>query len=70
MSQAPEDLRAEFDFSLGETGCTLDELLTSMKSTLDLSVRTTHPCFISKLYQGSDPVGQAAELLTSVLNTN
>ena len=33
------------------------------------SLNTLHPYFFDKLYAGSDPVGQAAELVTAALNT-
>merc|ERR1712226_1573786 len=34
------------------------------------SLKTMHPFFLDKLYFGSDPIGQIAELITAVLNTN
>jgi glutamate/tyrosine decarboxylase-like PLP-dependent enzyme len=33
------------------------------------SVSTMHPMFFDKLYAGSDPVGQIAEFMATVLNT-
>lgn len=41
-----------------------------VEAALKYSVRTSHPRFFDKLYAGSDPVGQVAELITAVLNTN
>ena len=29
-----------------------------------------NPYFLDKLYAGTDPIGQIAELITSILNTN
>ena len=60
------------DFKLlsSSDGETVDALLEHLRKVLQYSVRTSHPLFISKLYHGSDPVGQAAELVACVLNTN
>ena len=33
-------------------------------------MKTMHPFFNDKLYYGSDPIGQIAEMVVAVLNTN
>ena len=67
---SPEQLAEEMDLTLHDEGCDTSSLLEAVRRTLQWSVRTSHPLFISKLYHGSDPIGQAAELVTAVLNTN
>jgi glutamate decarboxylase len=47
----------------------LEELIESFKTTFHYSARTMHPFFCDKLWNGSDPIGQTADLITSVLNT-
>lgn len=34
------------------------------------SLKTMHPFFLDKLYPGSDPIGQIAEYIVAILNTN
>ena len=47
----------------------IDECLTTIRQTMDLSLKTMHPFFMDKLYAGSDPIGQIAEYVVAVLNT-
>lgn len=48
----------------------LEAVVEGVTSALRWSVRTTHPLFLDKLCAGSEPVGQVAELVAAVLNTN
>lgn len=58
------------DISLGQEGEPPAKIVERIEAALKYSVRTSHPRFFDKLYAGSDPVGQVAELITAVLNTN
>jgi glutamate/tyrosine decarboxylase-like PLP-dependent enzyme len=40
-----------------------------IETVFKYSVNTLNPYFFDKLYAGSDPIGQVAELVTAVLNT-
>jgi len=66
----PADLAEALDLSLGRDGEPPEKIVARVQSALQYSVRTSHPRFFDKLYAGSDPVGQVAELVTAVLNTN
>jgi len=58
--------------ALGEIpqqGQSIEECVETIKTTFKYSVKTMHPLFNDKLYCGSDPIGQIAELITAVLNT-
>ncbi|KAI8622159.1 pyridoxal phosphate-dependent transferase [Chytriomyces sp. MP71] len=48
----------------------MDSLFDLIQTTLDQSVATQSRGFLDKLYSGSDAVGQIAELIVAVLNTN
>lgn len=48
----------------------LEGLKSSTDWILENSVATWHPAFFEKLYAGTNPVGVAADMLLSVLNTN
>lgn len=43
--------------------------MKGIETTFKYSVKTMHPYFNDKLYAGSDPIGQVAELISGVLNT-
>lgn len=58
------------DINLGADGESPEQIIKRVETTLRYSVRTSHPRFFDKLYAGSDPIGQVAELVTAVLNTN
>ncbi|KAL3933681.1 MAG: hypothetical protein SGBAC_010288, partial [Bacillariaceae sp.] len=49
---------------------TNDDCLEDIKTTFRHSLKTMHPLFFDKLYFGSDPIGQVAELVLAVLNAN
>lgn len=67
----PKALAAVFDLALpagaGRGAAGLDD---AMRKVLRYSVNTWSPGFMDKLYASTDPVGVAADLLLSVLNTN
>lgn len=54
---------------LKDEGHSIDECMETVKTVMDMSVSTMHPYFFDKLYAGSDPMGQMAEFITTVLNT-
>lgn len=55
---------------LPDEGTDLDTIVECIKKTIAYSVRTGHPRYFDKLCHGSESVGQVAEFVTSVLNTN
>ena len=50
-------------------GHSYDECISALETTMKYSVNTLNPFFFDKLYAGSDPIGQIAELIVTVLNT-
>ena len=48
----------------------VDECIETIKTTMEYSLKSMHPFFMDKLYAGSDPIGQIAEFIVSILNTN
>jgi glutamate/tyrosine decarboxylase-like PLP-dependent enzyme len=64
------DLRKKITLDEQEQGANLNDMVDAVKMALQYSVRTSHPLFMDKLYCGSEPVGQVAELVVSILNTN
>lgn len=52
-----------------EEGQDLDAVIKNIDTTMKMSLNTMHPYFFDKLYAGSEPVGQVAELVATVLNT-
>lgn len=63
-------LKSVIDVSLGHEGQSLESIVEHVTQTLRYSARTGHPRFYDKLFAGTDPVGQLAEFVLSVLNTN
>ena len=53
-----------------QDGATIEECVETIKTTFEYSMKTMHPFFNDKLYYGTDPVGQMAEYIVSILNTN
>lgn len=47
----------------------IEEVFESIKTTFKYSFKTMNPFFQDKLYCGSEPIGQIAELIVGVLNT-
>lgn len=70
----PKRLLEAVDFPLStdvsKGGVSPTEIVAIVQQVLKYSVRTAHPRFFDKLYSGSDPTGQVAELITAVTNTN
>lgn len=52
-----------------EEGQDLEAVIKNIDTTMKMSLNTMHPFFFDKLYAGSEPVGQVAELVATVLNT-
>ena len=48
----------------------IEECIKVIETTFKYSLKTMHPFFMDKLYAGSDPIGQIAEYVVAVLNTN
>ena len=48
----------------------VNALRETVSFILSHSTATAHPLFLDKLYAGTDVIGQLAELLTAILNTN
>ncbi|OAA59855.1 pyridoxal phosphate-dependent decarboxylase [Niveomyces insectorum RCEF 264] len=68
---APQELIARLKLDLPKgAGGGRDALLETVQRVLELSVNTWDQGFLDKLYASTTPVGVAAELLLSVLNTN
>ena len=55
---------------LSRQGGTNDDCLEDIKVCFRQNLKTMHPFFFDKLYFGSDPIGQIAELVVAVLNAN
>lgn len=49
---------------------TIEDCAKVIETTFKYSLKTMHPFFMDKLYAGSDPIGQIAEFVVAVLNTN
>ena len=47
----------------------IEQCVETIRKTFDLSMNTMNPFFLDKLYSGSDPIGQVAELVVAILNT-
>lgn len=65
----PKDIIAKLG-EIGDAPGTNDECLDVIETTFEYSMKTLHPLFMDKLYASSDPIGQVAELVIAVLNTN
>tara|TARA_B110000285_G_scaffold100381_1_gene114400 strand:+ start:343 stop:801 length:459 start_codon:yes stop_codon:yes gene_type:complete len=52
-----------------EEGQSIEDCVETIKTTFHYSMRTMHPYFNDKLYNGSNPIGHMAEYVTGVLNT-
>ncbi|XP_071824912.1 cysteine sulfinic acid decarboxylase-like isoform X2 [Apostichopus japonicus] len=68
--QYPKDLKKQLDLEIQDKSSTVDELMELCKSTIDNSVRTTHPFFNNQLWQGVDAVGLAGLYLAHALKTS
>lgn len=63
------DLASTVHLTLPDEGSRAD-FVRGCQETLRYSVRTSHPRFMNQLFAGSEPCGQIAELLTSVINNS
>lgn len=66
----PKKLNQLLDISLPEQGQGQDGLLAAAQEVLKYSVNTWDQGFMDKLYAATTPVGLAADMLLSALNTN
>ena len=64
-----QDLAAVVNLQLPDEGSSRD-FIQGCQDALRYSVRTAHPRFMNQLFAGSEPCGQVAELLTSVINNS
>lgn len=62
----PEITKAFGDLPM--EGSSNEEVAKSIETAFKYSVKTMHPFFLDKLYSGSDPIGQMAELVSTVIN--
>jgi glutamate/tyrosine decarboxylase-like PLP-dependent enzyme len=67
---APKKLESLLSLSLPEQGLGHEGFLSFTKELLQYSVNTWDQGFLAKLYASTTPVGLAADLLLSALNTN
>ena len=66
----PQKLTSLLDVSLPDEGTGKDGLLQAVQKVLQYSVNTWDQGFLDKLYAATTPVGLAADLLLSALNSN
>lgn len=66
----PQKLTPLLDVSLPDEGTGKDGLLQAVQKVLQYSVNTWDQGFLDKLYAATTPVGLAADLLLSALNSN
>lgn len=64
----PEEIIKELG-PVNTHGSSIDECMDTFKTVMKYSVNTMHPYFWDKLWAGSDPIGQVAEFIVTVLNT-
>ncbi|NET54998.1 MAG: PLP-dependent decarboxylase [Symploca sp. SIO2E6] len=67
--QTPDVLQEKLDLTLPEEGVTLEELIPTVKSYLNYSVRTGSTQFFNLLFSGSNIPGILAEMVTTATNT-
>lgn len=66
--QTPEQLKKQFDFDVGKSPITHDDLLKLLEDTIKYSVKTGHPYFVNQLFSSLDPYGLVGQWLTDALN--
>ncbi|GFT23797.1 cysteine sulfinic acid decarboxylase [Nephila pilipes] len=66
----PKELEKIFDLRVEDEPATHEEMVKFCQDVLKYSVKTCHPMFVSRLYQGVDGYGLAGAWLTEALNTN
>lgn len=65
----PQEIIKELG-DLDPKGASIEECVKTIDTTMKYSLKTMHPFFMDKLYAGSDPIGQIAEYIVAILNTN
>ncbi len=58
------------DLSVGEERHSLDQVFDDLSKIATMTPRTTSRRFFNQMFGGRDPVGVAAEILTTILNTS
>ncbi|CAL1285204.1 unnamed protein product [Larinioides sclopetarius] len=66
----PKELEKIFDLRIEDEPSTHEQMVKLCQDVLKYSVKTCHPMFVSRLYQGVDGYGLAGAWLTEALNTN
>lgn len=66
--RTPDQLKKVFDFKVGSSPSTHDELLQLLQNTIRYSVKTGHPYFANQLFSSLDPYGLIGQWLTDALN--
>ena len=66
----PSQITKAMDFSLPDTGHSLDQVVADCRAALRYQVRTGHPHFFNQLSQGLDIVSMAGEWLAATANAN
>lgn len=65
----PKDIIRELG-PLTDEPASIEECAKVIETTFKYSLKSMHPFFMDKLYAGSDPIGQIAEYVVAILNTN
>nr|XP_042908865.1 cysteine sulfinic acid decarboxylase-like [Parasteatoda tepidariorum] len=68
--QHPKELEEIFDLNLGDEPSSLDTMVKLCQDVLKYSVKTCHPMFVSRLYQGVNGFGLSGAWLAESFNTN
>lgn len=66
--QNPDQLKEKFDFVIGDSPSTHEDLLKILEDTIRYSVKTGHPYFANQLFSSLDPYGLVGQWLTDALN--
>ena len=66
----PSQITKAMDFSLPDTGLSLDQVVGDCRAALRYQVKTGHPHFFNQLSQGLDIVSMAGEWLAATANAN
>ena len=73
--RSPDELHRLFEehatsLEIGKDSVDEEKLLKSVDLLLKYSVKTSHPLFLNQLYSRADPVGIAADWISTATNTN
>lgn len=66
--QTPDQLKQKYDFGIGNSPTTHEDLLKIVEDTIRYSVKTGHPYFANQLFSSLDPYGLVGQWLTDALN--